>query len=955
MSGAEVADRQEIERALAVLFEPGQVVELRALEVVERGWPRTVSGYFDSMFLLAEAAVALSGRAKGVYVTANEINPALLARRANRASALSNNEPTTSDSAVLKRRWLLIDVDPARPAGISSSDAEHEDALHRAQEIREALRASGWPCPLFGDSGNGAHLLFRVDVPASDAGLIKGCLEALNDRFGDEKLSIDRTVYNPARIWKLYGTLCCKGDDLPERPHRLARLIDVPEQVEIVPQKLLESLAASAATLAKPSNQQAAKTATKQHFDLGAWIAEHALDVTGPEPWNGGQMWVFKSCPWIPDHKDTAAFVAQLASGALSAGCHHDGCSGNDWFALKRLFEGTDDADGADGRKQTSRGPSQASRMLQLVDESGADFWHTPGGDAYGTVAVRGHLETFALKGRTADLWLRRLYYLDSDGNAPGGQAVSDALNVLRGRALFDGDTRPVFVRVGEHEGVVYLDVGDADWHLIQISAGGWEVIPRGPIRFRRPKGLMALPLPARGGTVSSIRPFINAGSDDEFLLMLSTVVTALSPFGPYPVLILGGEQGSAKSTTSRVLRRLIDPTSAPLRAQPRDNRDLMIAANNNWFVTMDNLSDVPPWLSDSLCRLATGGGFSTRELYSDDEEMIFDAQRPVILTGIEDLARRSDLLDRSILATLPRIRNETRLPERELWQRFEAVHPLLLGSVLDAAVHGEREIGRIKIGRLPRLADFAKRDAAAAPALGWTATRFLVSYDENRAAAHVSAVEGSEVARTVVGFMAEQERWSGTAEALLDKLTVVAGDRTARSKNWPKSGRGLSGALRRVLPNLRELGIEVLFDRANDRNRTRVVVITRREPTPDNEGFEPSDPSAPSGSDSDADANTDDCGRSDVDGWRPPSDEIEPGADDLDGADDEERAFSNDHSERGPDASDGGRADRCRCSGCNSCAGAAAALHREARLSGEWRARGVCSWCARASWERTE
>ena len=338
MSGQEIADRQEIERALALFFEPGQVVELRALEVREQGRARTFSGYFDSMSLLTDAAVKLSGGAKGVYVTVNEIDTALLARRANRVSALGDKEPTTADTAVLMRRWLLIDIDPVRVAGISSSEAEHAVALGRARNVRDSLLQLGWPAPLLGDSGNGAHLMYRIELPADDGGLVKRVLDALQERFGDDHAAVDRSVYNPARIWKLYGTLCRKGDDLAERPHRLARLIDVPGELVVVAPEHLETLARTSTALTKMRGQQPTKKVSDKRFDLPGWIVTHGLDLEGPKPWNGGQMWTFKVCPWNPDHKDTAAFVAQLDNGALSAGCHHDGCSGNDWFALKRVF-----------------------------------------------------------------------------------------------------------------------------------------------------------------------------------------------------------------------------------------------------------------------------------------------------------------------------------------------------------------------------------------------------------------------------------------------------------------------------------------------------------------------------------------------------------------------------------------------------------------------------------------
>lgn len=219
-------DRSEILKSCQALFAPGQVAELRALDAVTREWrrPHTVSGYFDDWEKLAAAATGI--RARGVYVTLNPVNPALLARANNRLRDMQAGDPATADSDISGRRWLPVDCDPVRPSGISATDAEHDLALARAREMQAYLQAQGWPEPLLADSGNGAHLLYRVDLPADDGGLVAGALAALAFRFTDALVTVDQQNFNPARIWKLYGTLAAKGDPTPERPHRLSRLVE---------------------------------------------------------------------------------------------------------------------------------------------------------------------------------------------------------------------------------------------------------------------------------------------------------------------------------------------------------------------------------------------------------------------------------------------------------------------------------------------------------------------------------------------------------------------------------------------------------------------------------------------------------------------------------------------------------------------------------------------------------
>lgn len=224
-------DVEETIRAMNLILEPGQVTELRALGVSTESYrrPHTVSGYFDfdNIEVLARAAIELSPYSKGVYFIPNPVNTALLARAANHVCPI-NQEPLTSDSDITARRWLLVDIDAKRPSGISSTDAEHNAAIDKARQILDVLGGKGWPQPILADSGNGAHLLYRVDLPVNGGDLVKRILQGLAVMFDDEHSEVDTSVHNPARIWKLYGTFSRKGDDVADRPHRMARILEAP-------------------------------------------------------------------------------------------------------------------------------------------------------------------------------------------------------------------------------------------------------------------------------------------------------------------------------------------------------------------------------------------------------------------------------------------------------------------------------------------------------------------------------------------------------------------------------------------------------------------------------------------------------------------------------------------------------------------------------------------------------
>ena len=226
------SDHAAIMQAYRMIVGDGNVTELRALDATVGGdrWAGVFSGYFNDPEAFADAAMSIRS-AKGIYFIPNPVNPALLARACNRIRRAPRGESTT-DKDILARRWLLIDADAIRPSGISANAEEHEAAHHRIGDVFQHIHDElGWGDPIEADSGNGAHLLYRVDLPTDDGGVIQHVLQDLSKRFSDDKVSIDTSVFNASRIWKLYGTPACKGDSTTERPHRLSRIINAPREL----------------------------------------------------------------------------------------------------------------------------------------------------------------------------------------------------------------------------------------------------------------------------------------------------------------------------------------------------------------------------------------------------------------------------------------------------------------------------------------------------------------------------------------------------------------------------------------------------------------------------------------------------------------------------------------------------------------------------------------------------
>lgn len=332
------ADVEEMRRALCTLVEPGQVVELRALDVSTERYrkPHVEAGYYDPEHWhhLASAAEALTANATGVYVTINRVDRAVLARSQNRVREPKNGE-ATSDTNITELRWLMVDVDPERPAGICATDAEHTAARAVAAAVRHyATSVLGWPEPVRFDSGNGFYALWRIDLPRADSIRVKRCLEALAAMFDTPEAKVDVSTYNPARCIRLAGTVNRKGDSTADRPHRLCRLLHVPETISVVTCEQLEQLAATLPPEPARSAPQSGLT-----FNVDAFIRRHNLAVGPARDWHGATRWVFDVCPWNAEHTNRSAYLLKLPSGAVAAGCHHSSCRGKTWDDLRALYE----------------------------------------------------------------------------------------------------------------------------------------------------------------------------------------------------------------------------------------------------------------------------------------------------------------------------------------------------------------------------------------------------------------------------------------------------------------------------------------------------------------------------------------------------------------------------------------------------------------------------------------
>ncbi len=469
-----------------------------------------------------------------------------------------------------------------------------------------------------------------------------------------------------------------------------------------------------------------------------------------------------------------------------------------------------------DGKKK-----SRATILIEIGEKM--TLFHDCNGETYAEIKTTLSREKWPIKSKRYKEYIANKYY-QLTGNGVDRASINDATATLSAKARFDGKQRDVFLRVASIDDKIYIDLCDEKWRVVEITADGWKVLDDSPVVFLRNRGMAPLCEPSKNGNISCLWKYLNIDEAHQ-PLVTAFLVAALRQQAPYPIMVLLGEQGTAKSTVARILRSLIDPSHVPLRAPPKDARDFLVGAVNNWCITLDNLSGMQPWLSDCMCRLATGGGYSSRELYSDHDETLIEVERPSIVNGIDDVATRPDFAERSILLHLLPIPEEMRTSERKLWSGFEKCRPEILGAILDMLVCATRNIHSVNIKRLPRMGDFVEWAVAAENG----ADKFLYLYNENQKNIVLAGLESSPVGKSVMALMDSSTNWTGSMSDLHNRLTDFIDEDTRRSKAWPKSSNWLSNSLRRLGSPLRKIGIDVSHNE-NDRKVTINKFSTKPE-----------------------------------------------------------------------------------------------------------------------------
>jgi hypothetical protein len=466
-----------------------------------------------------------------------------------------------------------------------------------------------------------------------------------------------------------------------------------------------------------------------------------------------------------------------------------------------------------DGQKPRK---SAATRLVELAQ--GFVFFHDPQNRAFVRLQVTNHVEVWAVNSSQFRNLLAKIFWKKMR-KAINRNALADAVAILAGIACHDSPEEPVFLRVAPHGESILIDLCDPQWRVVEVTPDGWRVLDKSPVPFIRTGAMRPLPLPvpAEQGSLNPLWELLNV-TPAQRPLVVGALLNYFHPGGPYFVTNFIGEQGTAKSCAAKIVRMLVDPSEIPLRSPPREERDLLVQAANNWCVALDNLSGLQPWLSDGLCRLATGGGHSARQLYTDGEEFSLSVKRPVIMNGIDDAASRPDLAERALQIELETILDEHRISERRLWQKFEDARPVIFSALLNGLACALRNLPKLELNGLPRMADPTQWATAGETTFGWQQGTFLTAYLTNLTEGAIASVEAHPVGIAIRQLLDGTPEWLGEPRQLLDALNGVASKELTEARNWPKNPRSLSSCLRRLAQALRRSGINLEFARSKRR-----------------------------------------------------------------------------------------------------------------------------------------
>ena len=450
-------------------------------------------------------------------------------------------------------------------------------------------------------------------------------------------------------------------------------------------------------------------------------------------------------------------------------------------------------------------------------------FFHDSQGEVFAKISLNNHTEIWNLTSMGFRDWIsHQLWSQHREGLS--NASLDSALATLRGIATFDSPIEEVYLRVAQINNEIYIDLCNDDWQVLKATKSGWSVINKSPVSFIRSKNMRSLKIPNTKGDINLLKKHINIKEKDFVLIIGWLLMSMQAGTGAYPMLVLRGSAGCGKTTISRMLRELVDPNVATLLSKPKTG-DLRVIGANNHVLAFDNLSGIGANQSDALCKISTGDNQTVRKLYTTNEEFTISLKKPILLNGIDEVAKRSDMASRSIKIELTKLQNYS--SETLIWNAFMIDIPSILGGLLDGLSAALNHYENTRINNLPRMGDFCKWATAAGPAYEWIENKFMLAYRENLEQSYLDSVESSEFASALVLMFDCHSEFKGSPIELLTQLELLAVDGNIKNV---RTAKGVTEQLSRYENALNKLGI--FIKKSRDRTNKTVLIITKNVST---------------------------------------------------------------------------------------------------------------------------
>lgn len=825
--------KKELQKTMDIFMEEDSYIEARILRT-NRG---TISGYFNDMEKLYSAIKQYDGK-YNIFFTMNKPEDGIEARSVNRLKEYAQS--TTTDTEIAYRKWVLLDLDPIRPSGVSSTAKELEQAEELSDKIQGYLSNSGFPEPVVALSGNGYHLLYPIDMPNDENSttLIKDFLKALDHRFSTKEVKVDVANSNAARITKMYGTVACKGDSTEERPHRRSRIISVPEDITNVSVALMErAVQENQSEEKKIQNQKFGSTGVGRKersndvFSLEKWMKSHEISVARTKPIENGTCYILESCPWNQEHStDKGAYIIQFENGGITAGCHHDSCKEENWQTLWRLMEGNRPVPSVKKTNTENQLPEKESQidvLLRMIEEQGHIPFRSITGEAFIQVPQKSGFVNYPIKSELYQMWLRNLYF-QTYKRGSRGDMIQTVIETLISKAFFQGKEYPVYNRFALYEGCLYYNLADEEAIVLCVDESGVNTCKESPVRLIKRKTLLPQPMPQKGESfLKLMKKYYHFASTSDRILHNVILVVRLITGIEQPIVIYKGSRGSSKTTSMEMDKRCLDISSNNVTVMPKNEEDFLLLLESQDIVCLDNMDSITRAQANIFCQVVTGATAVKRKKYSDSELCEINIRSTVYMNGIHLLSDRPDFLDSCVFLNMKTISAKVRRSKKDVMEEFEAEKPYILYGMFECISRAMQILPSIEVTMDDRLTDFLRWGCAVAEALGYGQEKFLEAYQKNRTRLNEELLEEDEVASAVMDYIEEAGEFKGTMSELSTEISDMLYEKGIYANNKIKQPNHLSRRLKELQTGLSNVGISVEIGK---KNGTRFVRICKKE-----------------------------------------------------------------------------------------------------------------------------